>query len=150
MRRIRFLGHPIHPPLVHFPMAFLLLPFPLEAASAVLGMPDLLRYATYAGGLGLLAAIPALITGFLDFAALGSDEKAMDKAIWHMLLMLAGVACLAGDFAAGFARGTDAPLLLRLALSGVGLTVIAMGGFVGADLIWRHGVGREEEGRHGG
>jgi uncharacterized membrane protein len=147
MIRLRFLGHPIHPMLVHFPMAFLFLPLPLQAAAVLVGRPELFKYAGFSEALGLIAAVPAAITGLLDYAAMqGGEEKVMDKAGLHMLIMVGAVCLFAGDFIVGwFARGAESLILLRLMLTGSGMAALAVGGYLGADLVWRHGVGHKAD-----
>jgi uncharacterized membrane protein len=160
VRRIRFLGHPIHPPLAHFPIAFLFLPFPLQAAAAWAHWPEGWRLAFYAEAVGLAAAVPAVITGLLDYASMQGEgpagvgsptgskekmEKALNKAGLHMLIMVGAACCFAADLIAGwFAHGVGTLILLHLMMTGIGLASLGVGGVLGADLVWRHGVGHEE------
>lgn len=145
---LRVLGHPAHALLVHLPLG-------LWVASAAWDALALAGVGPGAGELfsqvafwsiagGLLAAAPAAATGFLDLIALGKGrERAGDLATYHLVAMLSAAAAYGGSLVA---RGGSAPaaggrLGWALALAGAGLALLAVGGWLGAELVYGHGVG---------
>jgi len=139
MRRLRVLGHPIHPPLVHLPFGLLL------AAPILLGIgwsgggEGWVSAARYALDLGLIATVPAAPTGLLDLAAIRSDHPGLGAAFLHLGAM--GTAWIA--YAA--ARLTwDRPGIAAGALA-VGVISLLIGGAVGGHLVYVHRVAGPED-----
>lgn len=145
---LRLLGHPAHAVMVHLPLG-------LWVASAAWDALALLGLGPGGGAVfaqvafwsivgGLVAAAPAVVTGFLDFLAIGKGrERAADLGIYHLVTMLSAAAAYGGSL---LARGGPSPaegarLGWGLALAGAGLLLLIVGGWLGAELVYRHGVG---------
>jgi uncharacterized membrane protein len=96
---------------------------------------------------GLIAALPTAVTGFLDYLMLTRDSRAQRTATNHMLVMLTAVAAFAGAAIAqggpSAASGSRAAVVVGLAAGGTLLTGI--GGWLGGELVFRHGIGVELE-----
>ena len=145
------LGHPAHALLVHLPLG-------LWVASAVW---DALAFAGVGPGggalfsqvafwsiaAGMVAAVPTVATGFLDFAALGKgDERAGDLATYHLIAMLSATAAYGGSLVVrgGPELAAGGRLGWAMALAGAGLALLAVGGWLGAELVYGHGIGSRE------
>ena len=145
MRRLRLLGHPLHPPLTHFPLA-LLLTAPVWDALALLGWADGTPWWTVARwvlGLGLLLAVPAAVSGLLDYAALPETSPAEGTARTHLLAAGSGIVLSAGSFLLrGYSVG-DAPeaVAWTVGLGLAGAVTLGVAGWLGGELVFRHGVG---------
>lgn len=141
MKRVTLLGHPIHPALVHVPMALLPLSFVLQLWAAASGDALVTRMAVGGLVIGLWGSVPALVTGFIDFSALPDGHPAERTGEAHLLAMAGAISCF---FGAWFAlRGPATAITwLPLACSGVGTSALLVGGWCGGQLVYRHGVGR--------
>jgi nitrite reductase/ring-hydroxylating ferredoxin subunit/uncharacterized membrane protein len=130
-------GHPIHPMLIPFPLAFLAGGFLFDLAGVVFLRPGLWLvgyYLTIAGvGTALLAAIP----GFIDyFFTVPPKSSGKERATRHMLAMLTVVVLFA---VAWFLRdGSAAPGKVTLALEAVGAGLLGIGGWMGGTLVGRN------------
>ena len=131
-------GHPIHPMLIPFPLAFLAGGFLFDILGVLLEHPALWSvgfYLTISGvGAGLLAAIP----GFIDyFFTVPPKSSGKERATRHMLAMLAVVTLFA---IAWFLRDGSAstPSTITLALEAIGAALLGIGGWMGGTLVGRN------------
>lgn len=133
--------HPLHPVLVHFPVACWSLAVATDFASLHFGEVAW----RWSGGLlavGCAMAAIAMLAGLLEFARV-PEGAAMRDAYLHMGLMLAAL-CL---FAARLLTRLDhfhplAPNALSLLLDVAGFLMLSIGGWFGGRLVYGHGVGR--------
>lgn len=151
---LRIFGHPAHAVAVHLPTG--LLPastvWDLLAAAGLGGQGVFWQVSFWTLSAGLATAVPAVATGFADFMGLirgRASEGAADLAVYHSMTMLAAASAYGGAL---LARGGPAPpegsrLVWTLVLSGLGLLLVALGGWLGGHLVYGHGVGarRPEE-----
>lgn len=140
---LHLFGHPIHPMLIHFPLALWMLAVPVDllgrgtgVAAAVWAVPWLLSA-------GCVLALPAMLTGLLDFAQLGETPAVIRTAYLHLGAMSLAWLLFASSllvrwegpgwqFAAGW---------VDLTLSLGGLIALSLGAWLGGELVYRHGVG---------
>src|SRR5207237_1744752 len=87
------LRHPLHPILIHIPIALFLLAIVLDAATWLTeaGDSELVRGAFYALAGGVVAALVAAVPGFVDWADIRRDHPARPTATTHMILNLLAV-----------------------------------------------------------
>jgi uncharacterized membrane protein len=140
---LRFMGHPMHSILIHFPIALLLLVLPLEAAGSLGHWPDCWRIAWFAQAAGLVAALPAAATGLVDLTAQSAKPAVSKTGNLHMYAMLGAVSLFGLSL---YLKGGTAPipppaLFAILALSFTGSVLIAWGGWLGGEMVFRHGAG---------
>jgi len=143
---LKLAGHPLHTVLVHFPIAFLSA-VPLLQAAGLLGWGWGWVLAFFAQVIGLATALPAAATGLFDLAGLADRPAPVSLANRHMLVMLGAVA-----FAGGGLYLQGGPEAVRggtafatLGLSSCGLALLIWGGWLGGELVFRHGVGQEKD-----
>lgn len=121
----RWLGHPVHPLLVQIPIG-------TWTSAAVL---DLLPGRRFAPGLlvatGLVAALPAAVTGWIDWADMRKPQ--MRVGLVHAAMNSAAVGLYAASLAARL-RGRS---LRGRALGYAGLTAVGLGGALGGHLAYR-------------
>ncbi|HEV8653009.1 MAG TPA: DUF2231 domain-containing protein [Actinomycetes bacterium] len=134
-------GRPLHPMLVHFPLALYPASLLFDGLSylAADGNPWV-RGAFALIVAGLAVSLPAAVTGFADFLLVESGTRTWRLATTHMTTMLvASVGFLGGALLR--ARDLDVTAtpagLVVLSLAGAGL--LAFGGLLGGDLVYRHG-----------
>jgi uncharacterized membrane protein len=144
---LRVAGHPLHALLVHFPIAFWSLVFPLELSGWWLGWDPGWRLAFLANAAGLVGAVAAALTGLPDLMALSDNPKASAAANLHMIVMTGALAIFASEIwlrhGPGPASGPRVFAILGLSLSGT--LVLLWGGWLGGELVFRHGAGRAEK-----
>jgi len=139
---MRFRGHPLHPAFSHFPLALLTV-VPAWDAVALWHDPRwwLVSWACLCAG--LVAALPAVVTGLSELARLRDDAPAVRTALRHLLLVGLAVSAAAGSLVA---RGGVNPTPGVARAAGVGLSLGAVplllaGGYFGAKLVYHHRVG---------
>ncbi|MGF1495487.1 MAG: DUF2231 domain-containing protein [Elainellaceae cyanobacterium] len=137
---IAIFGHPIHPILVIFPIAFL-----SAAAGTDLGY-WLTRGAFWSQasvwllGAGLLTAIAAAITGMFDFVNIPRVRNR--RAGWaHMVLNVAVLVLTIANFALRLTSSAAIILPTGIILSWVVATLLLVSGWYGGELMFRHKVG---------
>ena len=144
-------SHPLHPILVAFPIG--LLTFSLFSDIVLLagwGGAAWSATALYTLAAGIVTALVAAVPGLVDLLSL-TDRNEKNKAMTHMLIMLAAVAIFAADF---FVRyfwlrrvGADVAeryQYLPVALSALGVVVMVAGGWIGAELVHKYGITVDE------
>lgn len=143
MKSLRLAGHPIHPMLVHFPVALWTLGFAADTGGLVAGDSWWWQVSFGCQALGVLAATLAMVAGLLDYAALARDHPAQETAVAHMLVIsTAWLSFLASLGLRGLPDGATPPLVAIVA-AGVGFVAMAIGGWLGGRLVYRFAVGLE-------
>src|SRR5262249_24019119 len=134
-------GHPIHPMLVAFPIAFVCGSFLFDLAGRLGGWASAWTTGAYlslaALASGLIAGVPGLIDYLLAVPPRSSGKA---RATYHMIVNVPALAC----FAAGWAfrdRMTLMPGTGTLLLEGLGLVLVTGGGWLGGTLVYRNQIG---------
>lgn len=134
------LGHPIHPAIVHFPIA-LLLSATIADMAWVAGLTSDTHLAAVLMAGGLVAGLVAMAAGMVDFARL--DEALVPHALRHMAAV--GIAWLGYGVALYLRRDAlfgdahvEAP---TIAVSVVSASILALGGWLGGKLVYTFGAG---------
>jgi uncharacterized membrane protein len=133
--------HPIHPMLVHFPIATWFLATFADIAS-VFTHEQVGWVAGVLLVIGTITALLAMITGLVELGKIDAQSPAMKIANQHMVLILTSWSCYAVSL---FLRlnGTqlEQPGPLAIALSVAGLIVLCCAGWMGGKLVYHYGVG---------
>jgi uncharacterized membrane protein len=133
-------GHPLHPAVVHFPIALL-----LSATIADLAWVAGLTNDTHTGAVlmaaGLVGGLVAMGAGMIDFTNL--DQAIVPHALKHMSAV--GLAWLGYGIALYLRRGAligGAVLSTpTIAVSIVSALILALGGWLGGRLVYTFGAG---------
>jgi uncharacterized membrane protein len=138
---MRLFGHPVHPMLVAFPVALLVLA-PVWDGLAWLGVMSEAKVAGYFCQLGGLAiGALALVTGFADLLKIPSSNAAATKvALIHASCALAALSFAGIAFAFRGGRGA-LPGSGILALEVVAALALMATGWLGGHLVFAHGIG---------
>lgn len=137
------MSHPLHPALVHFPVACWSLATIADLASLQWGEPAW-KLAGALLAIGTLAALAAMASGFMELVKLDADHPATRDLNRHMLLVMTAF-CL---YAASLFLRLDGTTLLRpdamdIGLGVAGFVVLGVAGWLGGKLVYGHGVGVE-------
>lgn len=139
--KAKFLGHPIHPMLIVFPLGLLIAAFIFDIVYFITDNTtwSVVAYWNIAGGIvgGLLAAL----FGLWDWLAIPAGTRAKSIGLWHGI----GNVVIVGLFAINWLLRGDDPAHLPSTLTFV-LEVIAIGlggvtAWLGGELVDRLGVG---------
>jgi uncharacterized membrane protein len=140
---MRLAGHPLHPMLVHFPIALWTCALGADIAGLFIGGATPAELAFGAAALGCLSGLLAMLAGILDFAQLPKESPARDTAVSHMMIMcVAWLSFLAGLALRGYPPHAPAPVSAVI-LSGIGFAVMAAGAWTGGRLVYEYGVGQK-------
>jgi nitrite reductase/ring-hydroxylating ferredoxin subunit/uncharacterized membrane protein len=146
----RWLGHPLHPVLVHFPVGLWVLSLLFDLATYALGPANwLVRGAFYAMALGFVMAVGAAVPGLVDWADIRADHPGKKIATYHMVLNVVAIVLYAlnlvlrrGDMA------TTRTSILPLVLSLIGIGLISVSGYLGGMLVYDEGIAVGRHRRH--
>ncbi|WP_136163818.1 DUF2231 domain-containing protein [Sphingomonas flavalba] len=137
---MRLFGHPIHPMLVHFPVALWALATAGDALTLA-GVAAAWPLAWLCTAAGVALAIPAMAAGLVDFAALA--EEAVPVALRHMTLIGGAFTAYATSLVLrsdGLAA-LPSPALSAMAAGLAGLLLLTAGAWQGGQLVYRFGAG---------
>jgi len=137
-------GHPLHPMLIAFPVAFYVATLVGYAIYASTADTFWFHLAFYANVAGVATAVLAALPGFIDWAkAIPNRTRAKRDGTVHMLLNLTVLALFAVNLALQRPQlGEERPeYLVALLLSGLGVLLTLGAGWMGWRLVQTHHVG---------
>jgi len=140
---MRLFGHPIHPMLVHFPIAFWTVAMPAYMSAAA-GVGDLAgTIARFSNAAGLAMAVLAMLAGLADLRSIDRRSAAMTVATRHMMVMATVWTCFLFALMLPILPDLDRSTaqLGAATAAGFGFLLMAIGGWLGGQLVYRHGVG---------
>lgn len=134
------LGHPIHPAIVHFPIA-LLLSATIADLAWVAGLTGDVHVGAVMMAGGLAAALVAMGAGLVDFTRL--EQHVVPHAMQHMSAV--GLAWLGYAVALYLRRDALAGATMlstpTIVASFVSALLLALGGWLGGRLVYSFGAG---------
>ena len=143
----KVLGHPLHPLLIHFPIALFSLALVLDVASYVRddghGMQKAALVTIIAG---IITALIASGPGFVDWSDIREDHPAKKIGRYHMFLNIAAVVLYAISAGLRWAwRDADHTPVLAFIVSLLASGVLTFSGYLGGHMVYADGIG---VGRH--
>jgi len=140
----KWLGHPLHPAIVHVPVGAWVAACALDVA-ARLGassplLPRLALYCVLAGLVTVLAAVP---TGLAEWSAIKTEKPAWKVALLHLVLNLCAALTWAANLGVRWpARTQSQPVSNAVLLTSLVATAFLLaGGYVGTRLVSDYGIG---------
>lgn len=139
----KWLGHPLHPAIVHLPIGAWVLAGALDLIgwagedNAMLG-----RLALWCVAFGLFGALLAVPPGIADWAPIKKEKPAWKLGLYHMALNLIAAIVWAVNIGLRF-EGRDDPGRITtsiLATSMMGTLLVLVGGYLGKLLVFDQGV----------
>jgi len=135
----RIAGHPLHPMLVPFPIACFVFALVCDLAYLSSTWAMWAYAATWFIGIGIATALLAAIAGFVDFFG-SRGIRALRASWWHMGANLTAVVLSAVNFLFHMRDGAAAVLDEGVILSAVVVAILLVSGWLGGEMVYRHGV----------
>jgi len=146
-RGARLLGHPVHPIMTDFPIALWSTSLLADLVGVWRGETVYRQFAFWAIAVGLIVAVPTIVTGLIDYAAIPQRHPALKTATWHMWIMLSAATAYTCSLIAriGHPSSSGFSIAIAIGLSVVGLCLLLIGGWFGGEMVFRQGVGSHDE-----
>lgn len=141
-------GHPVHPMLIPFPIAlwfFSLVADVIYLWRGNLVWRDWIAFYTLLGG--IIGAALAAVPGFVDWLSI-TDGGVKKIANWHARLNVIALLVFAASF---YLRTTSGAALVSgsytipVLLSVLGVILITISGWLGGEMVFKHGVAVEPQ-----
>ena len=139
--RIKFLGHPLHPMLVVYPLGLWSTAVILDLIFVANGNRALPIASYWMITAGLIGGLLAAVAGFLEWLAIPSNSRAKTIGLWHGLGNLVITLLFAGSWWLRTGIQDYIPSSIAMMLSMIGFALALITGWLGAELVYRLGVG---------
>jgi uncharacterized membrane protein len=139
----KWLGHPLHPALVHLPIGAWFSACVLDViAMAGAQNSGLARLALYFVGAGLALALLAVPTGIADWSEIKKEKPAWKLGLYHMIANAIAALIWCGNFGLRLhtldaAQPITGPILVT---SLAGTLVLFVSGYLGKLMVFDHGI----------
>jgi uncharacterized membrane protein len=135
-------GHPVHPMLIPFPLALWVTSFIVDVIFYFYRNTTLLLISKFLLAAGIIGGLVAAVPGIIDWLAI-KNQEVKRIANWHArfniiaLLIFAVSLYLRTHYGAPWIGWRlTVPFLISL----VGVILIGISGWLGGDLVYKHGV----------
>lgn len=137
-------GHPIHPMLVVFPIGLWVFSFVADLFYVGTGNIVWSSVAYYAMAGGILGALAAALPGMVDLFSITTGQTRVIGLV-HMSINLVVVVLFAINF--WMRTSVEVPTAGLVWFSGLTIVLLSISGWLGGELVFRHGVGVQENRR---
>lgn len=133
-------GHPIHPMLVAFPIAFLYGALGFDVVGWLAQWPSAWTTGAYLSLAAIASVLVAAVPGLVDyFYAVPPRSSGSARATWHLLVNLSALAA----YVVGWIfrdRTTLLPGIGTLVFEALGVSLVTWGGWLGGTLVFRNQI----------
>ena|SRR6266487_1762938 len=141
-------GHPVHPMIIPFPIGLWVFSLIADLIYLWRGSPVWSNYIAFYTMLGgIIGAAVAAVPGFIDWLSL-RDPQVVRVANWHARLNIIALLIFAASFylrTTSGARLVSSSYTIPVALSVVGVILISISGYLGGELVFKHGVAVDQQ-----
>ena len=141
--RAKLLGHPIHQMLIVFPLGLLTASVAFDLAYAAAGNTDFSTVSFWTLGVGLAGGALAAVFGFADWMAIPSRTRAKRVGAVHGGVNAVALIMFLQSFIVRYATPQEPPEF-SIVVSSVAVVLVAVGGWLGGELVDRLGVGVDD------
>lgn len=135
--------HPVHPMLVHFPIATWLLATLGDVSSLFMENEKIWWVAGVLLAIGTITALLAMTAGLMELAKIDQQSPAIKIANQHMMMVMGSWSFYAVSLFLRFEEGSlIQPGIIAVLLSVAGLIFLCIAGWLGGRLVYEYGVGR--------
>ena len=136
-------GHPIHPMIIPFPIALWVFSIVADVIYLWRGTSMWRDYiAFYTLLAGIFGAAAAAVPGLIDWLSL-KDPAVVKIANWHARLNVIALLIFGASFYLRTTSGAElvnGSYTIPFALSVLGVNLISVSGYLGGELVFKHGV----------
>jgi uncharacterized membrane protein len=145
--KIKIAGHPIHPMLVAYPVAFYTATLVCYIAYYSNQNPFWFKVAVVANLAGAIMAAVAAIPGFIDWLFIPSDSRAKKTGLFHMVCNVLALVCfgITALLECPKWEETNPAVGIAILLTAIGFILTLAAGFLGWTLVQKHHVGVDIE-----
>lgn len=139
----KWLGHPLHPALVHVPVGGWVVAFALDVVGWLARGGELAeRVAFWCVAVGLAGALVAVTPGVADWAQIKKEKPAWKLGLYHMALNLVAALVWAVNLGLRVSEGRGAGVEGSvIATSAVGTVLVFAGAYLGKLMVFDQGIG---------
>jgi uncharacterized membrane protein len=141
--KAKFLGHPVHPMLIVFPLGLLATAVIFDVIALSRGASSLYNAAYWMIAAGILGGIISAVFGLIDWLAIPARTRAKKIGLWHGL----GNVVVLLMFALSWwlrRASPESPPATALGFSFVAVVFALVTAWLGGELVERLGVGVDE------
>lgn len=141
--KVKIAGHPVHPMLIVYPVAFYTAALVCYIAYNSNDDPFWFKVAIVANAAGVIMAAVAAIPGFIDWLFIPSNTKPKKTGLFHMLCNVFALGLYGISLWQQCPKWNDAAPTpgLSIPLTAVGFILTLIAGFLGWTLVQKHHVG---------
>jgi uncharacterized membrane protein len=139
----KWLGHPLHPALVHLPIGAWCTACALDVINRYGPQSEVpARLALYFVGAGLVMALLAVPTGIADWTGIKKENPAWKIGIWHMVINALAALVWCGNFGLRLHRlDSSEPITEAVLLtSATGTLLLLLSGYLGKLMVFDRGI----------
>jgi uncharacterized membrane protein len=133
-------GHPIHPMIIPFPIAFFVSTFVTDLLFLNTGRAGFATASKWLLAAGIVTALLAAVMGFIDFAG-DRRVRLLRQAWFHLGGNLLAVVLEAVNLYLRAVPGPSAATIGQTVLSGVVVVLLLFNGWMGWEMVYRKHVG---------
>lgn len=139
-------GHPVHPMIIPFPIALWVFSLIADGIYLWRDNPVWRDYVAFYALLGgIIGAAVAAVPGLIDWLSL-TDKAVVKLANWHARLNVIALLVFAASLYLRTTGGSDLisnSYTIAIALSVFGVVLISISGWLGGEMVFKHGVAVE-------
>lgn len=136
-------GHPVHPMLVVFPLGLLATSFVFDVIRLAGGGDGFSTAAFYMIAAGILGGLAAAVFGLVDYLAIPSGTRAKSIGAFHGVANVVVVGLFIASWGIRYGSPGE-PIGGAILLSGAGVLLALVSGWLGGELVDRLGVGVDD------
>jgi uncharacterized membrane protein len=139
--KIKIFGHPVHPMLIVFPLGLLLTAVIFDAIYLATERPWLVTVSYWNIAAGVIGGVVAGIFGLIDWIGIPGGTRAKRIGLWHAIGNLFVLALFSAAWLIRSTEPMNAPDAAAFIVELVAVTIGAVTGWLGGELVDRLGVG---------
>jgi uncharacterized membrane protein len=145
--KVKIFGHPVHPMLVAFPVAFYTATLFCYIVYYSNQNIFWFKVAVVANSAGVIMAMVAAIPGFVDWLFIPSDSRAKKTGLFHMICNVLALVCfgITAWLQCSNWDEENPAVGIAIVLTALGFILTLAAGFLGWTLVQRHHVGVDIE-----
>ena len=142
-KEARFLGHPIHQMLIVFPLGLFVTSLAFDFAYLETGNFGLAAASYWTLSAGIVGALLAAVFGLFDWINIPQETRAKSVGLWHGVGNVMVTALFMWSWF--LRREGQPPPGDAMTLSVLGVLLALVTGWLGGELVIRHGIGVDED-----